>query len=74
MSALPNRRPCISQDIGEGMVVTVSYHPQTSEAVEVFLTGRGHKASDSPMTDALYELGVKASKLMQRDFDDDEVA
>jgi hypothetical protein len=56
------------------MVVTVSYHPQTSEAVEVFLTGRGHKASDSPMTDALYELGVKASKLMQRDFEDDEVA
>lgn len=72
MSALPNRRPCISEDIGEGMVVTVSYHPQTNEPVEVFLTGRGYKASDNPMTSALYKLGVTASKLIQKDFDDEQ--
>ena len=74
MTEIPNRRPCISQDIGEGMVVTVSYHPKTNEAIEVFLTGRGYKAGASPMSDALYELGVKASKLMQKDFDDEQVA
>lgn len=74
MDALPNRRPCISEEIGEGMVVTVSYHPQSGEPVEVFLTGRGYKASDNPMTSALYKLGVTASKLIQREFEDDKVA
>ena len=62
---LPNRRPCITTEVGEGLAVTVSYHPETNEAVEVFLTGRGKKASDGPMTDALYNLGVEASRLMQ---------
>jgi len=74
MDALPNRRPCISEEVGEGMVVTVSYHPQSGEPVEVFLTGRGYKASDNPMTSALYKLGVTASKLIQREFEDDKVA
>jgi hypothetical protein len=72
--SLPNRRPCESQDVGEGMTVTVSYHPNTGEPVEVFLTGRGVKASDSPMTDALYRLGVVASKMMQKEPVDDKVA
>ena len=74
MDALPNRRPCISDEVGEGMVVTVSYHPKSGEPVEVFLTGRGYKASDNPMTSALYKLGVTASKLIQREFEDDKVA
>jgi hypothetical protein len=56
------------------MTVTVSYHPNTGEPVEVFLTGRGVKASDSPMTDALYRLGVVASKMMQKEPVDDKVA
>jgi hypothetical protein len=47
-----------------GLSVTVSYHPETGEACEVFMSGRG-KASDNPMQEALYNLGVKASKLMQ---------
>lgn len=47
-----------------GLAVTVSFHPNTGEAVEVFMTGRG-KASDNAMQDALYEMGVAASKLMQ---------
>ena len=74
MQDLPNRRPCINQEIGEGMIVSVSYHPQTGEPVETFLTGRGFKASDSAMANALYELGVTASKLMQRDFDDEQAS
>ena len=64
---LPNRRPCITTDVGEGIVITVSYHPDTEEPVELFVTGRGKKASDGPMTDALYNLGVAASKLMQKE-------
>ena len=64
---LPNRRPCITTEVGEGLSVTVSYHPETNEAVEIFVPGRGKKASDGPMTDALYNLGVQASKLMQKE-------
>ena len=64
MTDLPNRRPCVTEDIGMGLSVTVSYHPQTGQPCEVFLTGRG-KASDNPMQDALYNLGVTASNLMQ---------
>jgi hypothetical protein len=51
--------------------VTVSFHPQTGEAVEVFMTGRG-KASENSLTDALYQLGVTASKLMQGEHDEVE--
>ena len=66
---LPNRRPCVTTDIGAGLAVTVSFHPQTGEAVEVFMTGRG-KASENSLTDALYQLGVTASKLMQGEYED----
>ena len=62
---LPNRRPCITTEVGEGLAVTVSYHPETNEAVEIFVTGRGKKASDGPMTDALYNLGVQVSSIIQ---------
>jgi hypothetical protein len=68
---LPNRRPCVTTDIGAGLAVTVSFHPQTGEAVEVFMTGRG-KASENSLTDALYQLGVTASKLMQGEHDEVE--
>tara|TARA_R110002020_G_scaffold149204_3_gene325393 strand:+ start:223 stop:432 length:210 start_codon:yes stop_codon:yes gene_type:complete len=64
MKDLPNRRPCMTEDVGMGLTVTVSFHPETGQAVEVFMTGRG-KASDNPMQEALYNLGVQASKLMQ---------
>ena len=63
MKDLPNRRPCMTEDVGMGLTVTVSFHPE-GQAVEVFMTGRG-KASDNPMQEALYNLGVQASKLMQ---------
>jgi hypothetical protein len=68
---IPNRRPCLTEDVGMGLTVTVSYHPETGEAVEVFMTGRG-KASDNPMQDALYNMGVKASNLMQMIDEPDE--
>ena len=62
---LPNRRPCVTTDVGEGLAVSVSYHPETNEAVEVFVSSRGKKASDGPMTDALYNLGVQVSSIIQ---------
>jgi len=67
---LPNRRPCVTTDIGAGLAVTVSFHSQTGEAVEVFMTGRG-KASENSLTEALYQLGVTASKLMQGEHEDE---
>lgn len=66
---IPNRRPCITTSIGAGLAVTVSFHPQTGEALEVFMTERG-KASDNELTQALYELGVTASKIIQGEFDE----
>ena len=62
---LQNRRPCVTTDVGEGLAVSVSYHPETNEAVEVFVSSRGKKASDGPMTDALYNLGVQVSSIIQ---------
>lgn len=66
MLDLPNRRPCVTEEVGMGLSVTVSYHPETGDPVEVFLTERG-KASDNPMQQALYNLGVTASLLMQEE-------
>ena len=51
------------------MAVTVRFCPQTGDAIEVFMSARG-KASDNEMTDAMYNLGVTASKLMQGEFDE----
>ena len=62
---LPHRRPCVTTDVGEGLAVSGSYHPETNEAVEVFVSSRGKKASDGPMTDALYNLGVQVSSIIQ---------
>ena len=70
MKNLPNRRPCITQSIGAGLAVTVSFHPSTGEAVEVFMSDRG-KASDNELTNALYNLGVTASKMMQGEMEQD---
>lgn len=61
---LPNRRPHITTDLGMGLSITVSFHPETGEVIDVFMSGRG-KASDNPMQNALYELGVTASKFVQ---------
>lgn len=68
--AIPNRRPCVTTDLGMGLAVTVSFHPRTGEALEVFMTGRG-KASDNQMQEALYRMGVEASKLIQGEYDEE---
>ena len=47
-----------------GLAVTVSFHPETGEAVEMFMSGRG-KASDNDMQNILYEMGVTVSKMIQ---------
>ena len=41
MKKIPNRRPSLTEDVGMGISVTVSFHPETQEAVEVFVTSRG---------------------------------
>ena len=64
MKKIPNRRPSLTEDVGMGISVPVSFHPETQEAVEVFVTSRG-KASDNPMQEALYNLGVQVSKMIQ---------
>lgn len=69
---IPNRRPCITTDIGSGLAVTVSFHPQTNEAIEVFMSKRGHRAGQSELDDAMYNLGIIASKLMQGEFDESD--
>jgi len=66
MNELPNRRPCITSDLGMGISVTVSYHPESNQPVEVFLSSRG-KASDNDMQNVLYNLGVEASSLMHKE-------
>lgn len=60
----------MTTDVGAGLAVTVSFHPQTGEALEVFMTKRGPRASDNELTDALYNLGVEASKMMQFEFEE----
>ena len=35
MKKIPNRRPSWTEDVGMGISVTVSFHPETQEAVEV---------------------------------------
>lgn len=69
MRQVPNRRPCITTNVGAGLAVTVSFCPQTGDAIEVFMSQRG-KASDNELTEAMYNLGVTASKLMQGEFDE----
>ena len=61
---VPNRRPCVTTELGMGLAVTVSFHPKTGEAVEMFMSGRG-KASDNEMQNILYEMGVTVSKMIQ---------
>ena len=66
MRPVPWRRPCVTEDVGEGLAVCVGFDPRTMAVCEVFLVGRG-KASDGAWPDALYQLGVTASRIMQGD-------
>ena len=66
--SLPNRRPCITTRT-DNFHFTVGFDPHTGTAVEFFITGRGKVGQQ--LDSELYELSVKASKLMQRDPEDD---
>ena len=59
---LPNRRPCITEDVGT-FAVTVSYDPKTGCPIEMFMTKRAKIGTD--IENILYDLGVTTSKLMQ---------
>ena len=65
---IPNRRPCINTRT-ENFHFSVSFDPNTGHPVEFFITGRGKVGQE--LDTELYELSVKASKLMQGEFEDD---
>ncbi len=68
MIDLPNRRPCITTRT-ENFHFSVGFDPATGQAVEFFITGRGKVGQQ--LDTELYELSVKASKLMQGEAEDD---
>tara|TARA_R100001082_G_scaffold36814_1_gene19396 strand:+ start:2138 stop:2356 length:219 start_codon:yes stop_codon:yes gene_type:complete len=63
---LPNRRPCttilVETEI-DNYHCTISYHPETGEPCEVFMTGRGKVGQT--MDNVLIELGIAISKELQ---------
>ena len=66
--SIPNRRPCVNTRT-ENFHFSVSFDPNTGHPVEFFITGRGKVGQE--LDTELYELSVKASKLMQGEFEDD---
>jgi len=64
----PNRRPCMTTRT-DNFHFSVGFDPHTSTAVEFFITGRGKVGQQ--LDSELYELPVKASKLMQGEPEDD---
>ena len=65
---LPTRRPCINTRT-DNFHFSVSFDPYTGQPIEFFITGRGKVGQQ--LDTELYELSVKASKLMQGEIDDD---
>ena len=60
---LPNRRPCITTELG-GFAVTVGFNPLNNyEPCEVFITARAKSGTELEAWQ--YETGVEASKIMQ---------
>ena len=65
---LTNRRPCITTRT-DNFHFSVGFDPHTGMAVEFFITGRGKVGQQ--LDSELYELSVKASKLMQGEPEDE---
>ena len=65
---LPNRRPCITTRT-DNFHFSVGFAPHTRVAVEFFITGWGKVGQQ--LDTELYELSVKASKLMQGEPEDE---
>lgn len=77
MTDIPTRRPCITEVIpfeqfADKISVSVSFMPDKrahdlcGAPLEVFFTARGK--SGTGVDDFLYEAGVTASRLMQKQF------
>ena len=66
--SLPNRRPCITTRT-DNFHFSVGFDPHNGVAVEFFIPGRGKVGQQ--LDTELYELSVKASKLMQGEPEDD---
>ena len=64
---IPNRRPCINTRT-ENFHFSVGFDPHTGHPVEFFITGRSKVGQQ--LDTELYELSVKASKLMQGEMED----
>ena len=59
----PNRRPCITSDVG-GFSVTVGFDPNDNyKPCEVFITARAKTGTELEAWQ--YQAGVEASKIMQ---------
>ena len=67
-NARGDRRPCINT-LTDNFLFLVSFDPHTGHPVEFFITGRGKVGQELDVE--LYELSVKASKLMQGELEDD---
>ena len=65
---MPNRRPCINSRT-DNFHFSVGFDPDTDNPVEFFITGRGKVGQQ--LDTELYELSVKASKLMQGEIEND---
>lgn len=65
---LPNRRPLVTTRT-DNFHFSVGFDPRTGQVVEFFITGRGKVGQQ--LDTELYELSVKASKLMQNEVEDD---
>ena len=65
---IPNKRSCINTRT-DNFHFSVGFDPHTGHLVEFFITGRGKVGQQ--LDTELYEHSLKASKLMQGDFEDD---
>ena len=63
-----NHRPCMAART-DNVHFLVGFDPQTAIVVRFFITGRGKVGQQ--LDSELYELSVKASKLMQGEPEDD---
>lgn len=73
MKNLPNRRPCTTIRVPtevDNYYCTISYHPETGEACEVFMTGRGKVGQT--MDQVLTDLGVAISRELQDKTEEDD--
>lgn len=65
---IPNRRPTESQVVdapGFSFTVRVGFDPKSGAPMEVFIDHRGKPGS--PLDEALYQVGVTLSRMMQGD-------